>query len=401
MTLAVGDRVVISLERAAHGGTCVGRHEGQVVFARLGIPGETVEVEITEIGPKQRFARGEVLEVKVASPDRVVPACDHAVAYGCGGCDWQHVALPRQREIKRGIIVEQLQRLGGLPAEHPALAGLQVQACGDDETGLQYRTRMDFVGDARGRLGLRAARSHDVLNVQPCPLAVPAISESDEIRRPWAAGGAVRFAASAHGVTVVPEGVRDEIVVERVAGHTFSVGARGFWQAHRNAPETFVALAAELLAPRPGESVLDLYGGVGLFAKPLAAAVGVGGRVVCVEADKDAARLARRNLKDYPHAEVVGERVDRWLQQTPLRRVDCIVLDPPRTGAGPEVLRRLLRLQPRAVLYVACDPAALGRDLAEIGASGYELTTLRAVDAFPQTAHVETFALLTPVAGTR
>jgi tRNA/tmRNA/rRNA uracil-C5-methylase (TrmA/RlmC/RlmD family) len=271
-----------------------------------------------------------------------------------------------------------------------------VEACGDDHEGLHYRTRMDFVADPRGRLGLRATRSHEVIALAECPIAVSAINQDEAMQTPWLAGGTLRMAAATDGVAVIPQGATPTTVRERVFTAGFDVAADGFWQVHRNAPEAFTSLAEAMLQPREGDFLLDLFGGVGLFARILGAQLGAGGRVVLVESDSRASRLAKRNLRSLPQAVVVAERVDRWLRQRSVTHADLVVLDPPRAGAGRDVITALLRLRPRRVLYVACDPASLARDVAFARDAGYRLAQLRALDAFPQTQHIETFALFVP-----
>lgn len=396
MSLKVGDIVEIELQRPAHGGFSVGRYDGQVVFVRHGIPGELVRAEITELGSGGSFARAEVESVIEASADRVTPRCPHAVPGGCGGCDWQHVTLERQRVMKADIIREQLIRVGKCDPEDPLITDLRVGPCGDDVDGFGYRTRMDFVADARGRIGLRSPRSHDVIPLTSCPLAVQAINESEAFHQPWGAGSTIRVAASTTGLQVMPEGAASITLTERVGNAAFDVAADGFWQVHRSAATEFTARAMALLNPQAGEFLVDLYGGVGLFAKLIAPRLGAGGRIVLVEGDRSATRLAKRNLRDLPHTEVVNDRVDRWLRATRVTKADIVILDPPRTGAGKAVMPAVCGLRPRAVLYVACDPASLARDVAIAREHGYELRRLEAVDAFPHTAHVETFALLEP-----
>lgn len=393
VTLNVSDVIDVDLERPAHGGYSVGRVDGQVVFVRLGVPGERVRATVTEVGPGGRFVRAEVDSVLSASPDRVEPRCRHAVPGGCGGCDWQHVALSRQRAIKADIVREQLIRVGKCDPNDPLLQALTVQPCGDDEDGFGYRTRMDFVADPRGRLGLRAARSHDVIALPGCPLATSSINTSEALHQPWGAGTSVRIADADTGLAVVPDAADAITVKQHVGEMTFDVLATGFWQVHRNAPEVFTALARELLAPRPGELLLDLYGGVGLFAGVLGHKLGAGGKTILVEGDRSAARLAKRNLRTLDHVEIHAERVDQWLRQTRIRHVDIVVMDPPRAGAGKAVIEGVLRMRPRSLLYVACDPASLARDVAFARECDYRLTGLRAVDAFPHTSHIETFAL--------
>ena len=396
VSLNLDDVVDVVLDRPAHGGYSVGRVDGQVVFVRLGIPGERVRAVITEIGQGGRFVRAEVESVLDASPDRVEPSCRHAVPGGCGGCDWQQVSLPRQRAIKAEIIREQLIRVGKCDPDDALLCDLVVHPCGDDDTGFGYRTRMDFVADPRGRLGLRSARSHDVIALQGCPLATSSINDSEALHQPWAAGSSVRIASADSGLAVVPDGADTITVKQRVGEMSFDVLSTGFWQVHRNAPTAFTGLARDLLAPKPGEFLLDLYGGVGLFAGVLAPLLGAGGRIAMVEGDRAAARLAKRNLRGIEHVEIYPDRVDQWLRMTRITKVDLVVMDPPRSGAGKAVIQGVLRMRPRRLLYVACDPASLARDIAIARECDYRLTDLRAVDAFPHTAHVETFALLEP-----
>ncbi|TQS41305.1 methyltransferase [Cryptosporangium phraense] len=178
-------------------------------------------------------------------------------------------------------------------------------------------------------------------------------------------------------------------VREVAAGRRWLVRADGFWQVHPAAPDALVTAVTEALAPQPGESVLDLYAGAGLFAGVLASAVGEYGRVVAVESDRGACDDARRNLRDTPWASVVVGRVDSALSSGLPEPVDLVVLDPPRSGAGAAVVRAVASRSPRAIAYVACDPAAFARDVATFAEVGYALQRVRAFDAFPMTHHVE------------
>lgn len=185
-------------------------------------------------------------------------------------------------------------------------------------------------------------------------------------------------------------------VEEDAAGRTWTFDATAFWQVHPGAADTLVAAVLELLAPRPGDHAIDLYAGVGLFAGALAEPVGPGGRIDAVESDPTAIAGAKRSLHDVATVHLHEDRVDRWLRQTRLRRCDLIVLDPPRAGAKKQVMERMIGLKPRAIAYVACDPAALARDIATAKALGWQLSALQAFDLFPMTHHVECVALLQP-----
>ena len=344
--------MILTVGSVAHGGHFVARTpEGQVVFVRHALPGETVRVEVTE--DDGRFLRADAVEVLSPSPHRVVAPCPLARPGGCGGCDFQHVDPAFQRELKASVVREQLQRLAGLqwPVEVEEVPPI-----------LRWRTRMQYVELPGGRRGLRKHRSHDVIPVADCLIAAPD-ARSD----------------------------RDGSVVERVGPHSFEVAASGFWQVHPAAPQVLVDAVLGMLRPRPGERSLDLYAGVGLFSAFLAEH----GPVVSVEGDRRAASYAEGNLAGMD-ARVVKGQVDRVLRRGLEGSFDLVVLDPPRIGARRTVVESVTGLGPRAVAYVACDPAALARDVGYFAGHGYELRQLRAFDLFPMTSHTECVALLEP-----
>jgi tRNA/tmRNA/rRNA uracil-C5-methylase (TrmA/RlmC/RlmD family) len=355
----VGERFTAEVGPVAHGGHCVARlpePDARVVFVRHAIPGERVVLEITEGTEGDRFWRGDAVEVLDASPDRVPAPCPVAGPGLCGGCDFQHVSLSRQRELKSDVVREQLSRLAGLDLE------VTVEAVPGDVDGLRWRTRQRYVALPDGRRGMRKHRSHDVVPVEDCLLEAP-----------------------------TPP-------THSVLGHDFSVAGDGFWQVHPGAPRVLVETVIDVLHPRPGESALDLYAGVGLFARFLLDAVGERARVVAVEADRTACDHARLNLGldqlDRRSVEVACGAVHRVLASAYDEPFDLVVLDPPREGAKRRVVEQVVDRHPRAVAYVACDPAALARDVAIFAEHGYRLERLRALDLFPTTHHVECVALL-------
>ena len=190
----------------------------------------------------------------------------------------------------------------------------------------------------------------------------------------------------------------DHVLLERAAGRSWTVDAADFWQVHPAAADTLVATVLDGLAPRPGEGAFDLYCGVGLFAGAL---LDAGCRVWCLESSTAAIELAAHNLSDAAdRVRLRADRVERGLRRLP-KRTGLIVLDPPRTGAGPAVMKAVAFRRPRAIAYVACDPAALARDLGIAADLGYRPSSIRAFDLFPMTAHVECVAILKPDAGAR
>jgi tRNA/tmRNA/rRNA uracil-C5-methylase (TrmA/RlmC/RlmD family) len=349
----VGERYEVEVGPVAHGGHCVARldEDARVVFVRHALPGERVVVEITEGTEGDRFWRGDAVEVLAASADRVEAPCPYAGPGLCGGCDFQHVRLDRQRQLKADVVREQLARLAGVEVH------VEVEAVAGDDDGLHWRTRQRYVPLPGGGRGMRKHRSHDVVEVDECLIEAP--------------GGPSHT----------------------VGGLSFMVAEHGFWQVHPGAPAALVETVLDVLGPRPGESALDLYAGVGLFARFLLDAVGETGRVVAVEADRAAATHARTNC---PGAEVAAGPVEKVLAASYGEPFDLVVLDPPRTGAKRKVVTQVAARRPRAIAYVACDPAALARDVAIFAEHGYRPVRLRAFDLFPMTHHVECVALLVP-----
>ncbi len=393
----VGDLLDLDIGPVAHGGHFVARHEGRVVFVRHTLPAERVRAEVTEV--RKGYLRADAIEVLAASPDRVAAPCPYAGPGRCGGCDFQHVAPPAQRRLKEAVVREQLVRLGGLSdADLPD--GFAVEPLPGGALG--WRTRVRYAVSDDGRAGLRQHRSNEVVPVERCLIAVPEIQAASITTCRWPAGCevlAVRGVGGEVSVCRVDSGGARVVdgpgeVTEHAADRDWRLRPDVFWQVHPAAADAFTTCVLRLLEPRPGEHVWDLYGGTGLFAAALAERVGPAGRVVTVESAP--APDPARNLADLPQVRVVRGRVERVLARRSMRSVDLVVLDPPRSGAGGEVVKRITAASPRAVAYVACDPAALARDVGTFRDLGWRLAVLRGFDAFPMTHHVECVALLLP-----
>ena len=372
--------VEVTLERVAHGGYVVGRADGKVLFVTGGLPGERVLAEITETG--NRFDRARVVEVLEPAAGRVTPPCP--IADRCGGCDWQHADQPTQLALKGAVVAEQLQRLAGITWQG------SVEAAPGGLTG--WRTRVRYAVDGSGRIGFRGRRSHEVVPLpeQGCLIAVPGPSVAELGTYARAGSDLEVTVASDRTVVAVAGGTRRlPPVLEVVRGRTFEVEPGGFWQVHPHSAEILTGAVLDGLQPREGERALDLYCGVGLFAGAL---VEAGCLVMGAELSREAVQLARRNV---PEATFVAGALERGHRELP-DWADLVVLDPPRKGAGAAVVRAIAERRPRAVAYVACDPAALARDLATFEEAGYAATSIRAFDLFPMTHHVECVAILHP-----
>jgi len=411
-----GVQVELDVGAPAHGGHCVARLDGpngRVVFVRHALPGERVRALVTE--DHGSFCRADAIEVLTASPDRVPAPCPHAGPGRCGGCDWQHANADAQRELKAAVVREQFTRLAKLDVSEllsfvePLDGGL-----------LGWRTRITFAVDAAGRPGLHRHRSHEVEHMTSCPLGVSGVGDTQALDRDWTGlTGIEAVRGDGDGVTVLahrpgpgrrgrgrrpPDRVElvdgPETVTHRVGEREFRVQADGFWQVHPAAAGTFSSAVLDALRPERGESAFDLYCGAGLLTAALADAVGPSGRVVGVESSAQAVADATANLTGLPWATVSRGNVDPALLGRLAEQLgsgpDLVVLDPPRSGAGKDVMQTLVAFGPRAICYVACDPAALARDVAVAGEAGWRLSALRAFDAFPMTHHVECVATLVP-----
>ncbi len=386
--LEVGDRVTVDILAAAHGGHFIARHEGQVLFVRHAIPGERVVVEVSSVASK--VTRADVVEVLEPSTHRVPAPCDFARPDGCGGCDFQHIEISHQRELKAAIITEQFERLGKIKLADLGLT-CEVRAV-EPENGLHWRTRMDFAISDFGKIGFYKNRSKEVQEIDDCLIAVDEMNVASLASRTWNGDARIEVATSSSGETNVSRGGRSlsgpTQLHEVVEGMTYTISPATFWQAHKSAPSTLVDHVMQMMDVRPGDTVCDLYGGAGLFSGALAQAVGSKGRVHLIESDRralaDAAHIFKNNSNVQIHAGMVEQQLPK------IDKADLVLLDPPRTGAGEVVVLSLLKLRPTTIVYVSCDPASLARDAKWITEGGYTMDSIVAFDLFPMTQHIET-----------
>ncbi|UOE44467.1 class I SAM-dependent RNA methyltransferase [Agromyces larvae] len=413
-----GPELELDVERIAHGGVAVARHEGRVVFVADAIPGERVRAQVTDAS-RDRFWRAETLEVLDASPDRrehvwAEASVDRAPEQRAGGAEFGHIRMHRQRALKAEVLQDALARMAGEQREVVVVAVDDALAPGVDvEAGTGWRTRVRLHVDDEGRVGPYAARSHRVVPVASLPLAATALQgiaplgtrfdgavESVELVAPTGGGASVVVRRAGDPREAAPE------IVELVGDRRFRLARDGFWQVHRGAAATLTRAVQQAIDPDRFDLAaehLDLYGGVGLLAAAVGDRFGSTLRITSVEADARATEHAGANLADFVGARAVTARVDRFL--TELGRSDAsrsirggtIVLDPPRSGAGRDVVAGVAALHPAQVVYVACDPVALARDVATFRDLGYGLEELRAFDLFPNTHHVEAVARLSAI----
>jgi 23S rRNA (uracil1939-C5)-methyltransferase len=408
----------LQLTAMAHGGSALGRYEGQVIFVPYAIPGERVRVEIVEA--HRRWSQARLLEILEPSPQRVEPPCPYFGPDKCGGCHFQHIAYEAQLDYKHQVVVDQLARLGGLHEVH-----VEEMIGAAEPWG--YRNHSQFSMTPDGHLGFLTADSHQVVPVKACLLLDPLLDELwTSLDMTWPqlhrlslrCGSAtgdlmaifeldhyedfditVDFSVScvlllADGEVVVLMG--SPHLVEHVAGRDYRVSAGSFFQVNTAAAEALVVLVGDYLSPEGGETLVDLYCGAGLFGLALAHQVN---RVVGVEADPGAAADFRHNAQGLNHVELIEEKVQAALPRLgEAARDSLLVLDPPRSGAGKRVIDDIAQAGPRRIVYVSCDPATLARDARRFTETGYQLLQVQPVDLFAQTHHVESVALFTRAA---
>ena len=382
----------------AAGGAALARDgDGRVVFVDGALPGERVRARLTE--ERRDFARAVTVEVLDPSPDRVDPPCA-ALAAGCGGCTWQHVARAAQGRLKAAVVVDALRRIAHLPEPpEPDVFPLAGDA---------RRTSARLAVSAAGRAGHRPRSGAGAVETEACAAVHPLLEELIVAGRYPGAGTVLLRVAAATGerlarvgahaadvrvpadVVVTEEGDgKPAAVHEVVAGRRFRVSADSFFQSGPVVAATLVdavdAAAGDALGA--GGLVVDAYAGVGLLGAVLAERRRA--RLVAIESDRSAVADARANLAGLD-ARVAATEVARWRPRGDERDVDLVVADPSRTGLGRPGVSALAAAGAARLVLVSCDPASLARDAALLAGAGYRLRSVALVDAFPDTFHVET-----------
>lgn len=392
--------MIIDLTSVAHGGYAVGRHEGKVVFVEGGIPGERVDAELTR--EEKRFSYGRVVDVIDASNDRVSHVWPLAAESAVGGADLGHVSITGQRRWKADVITDALQRIGGGDVHRQVLnaaGAIEVQGFSDGTRGT--RTRVSFIADAEGRPAMRKAGSHETVPLDGMPLALQEIEALGLFDGDWqfVPGDPLKavLPSDSAPVVVTPDGVwsapgvpgdprASETVLSRAGEYRYELAAGGFWQAHIDAPQVLLDAVVDGAALTGTENVLELYSGAGLFTLPLAERAA---HVTAIEGSRGAHADAIENTRGmnvtHRRSGVNPQVVDgQW---------DVVVLDPPREGARLKVSRAIAATGAERIVYVACDPAALARDLSALIPS-YDVESFQAYDLFEHTHHIECVAVL-------
>lgn len=420
----------LRIEGPAQGGEFVARHSGRVVFCRGGITGELAEVVIDD-DPGRAFCRGSVTRVLEPSPDRVDPVCPAAAA-GAGCCDWSHIGPSAARVFAGTVLADQARRIGRIQSVPDRLS---VEVPGGDDATTGWRTVARWVTGDDGVPGVRRSRSREVVT-HPCVQADPRIGEAiraagvgphreilgvlgddgqvhvahrpvtDPVSRGRdrrsRRGAATRARARASRAGRWEHVSGAPTVSRTVGGRTWRLPVDAFWQAHRSAAAHYSDLVRGAVsgAPAlPGDPVVwDLYGGAGLFSAAVLDVV-PRARVTVVESSRASLEAVGSALEIGPAVVPVASRVEQFLERSSGAAdrggdPDLVILDPPRGGAGIEVMTALARGTASRIIHVGCDPASLARDVGVLVSAGWTPAGIQGVAAFPATHHVEGLAVL-------
>ena len=384
----------------ANGGSCVAHHEGRVVFVRYALPGERVRVRIT--ADRGSYCHADVVEVIEPAAERTASLCPIAGVDGAGCCDLAFAAPEAARTFKAQVVANQLERLGG-----HRWSGEAEPLSDSGPTGWRTRVRLDVGADHRP--GFHRYHSHELVTDLRCA-QLPAgmldglaqnLSRAD-LPPTAQLHVAVDDDGERHVVRTLRQGRRTATkvvegsyeAVQRLDGRSWRVPVTAFWQAHRDAAGVYSRLVADWAQPSAGMTAWDLYGGAGVFAAALGGAVGESGRVLSVDMSRGSTRAARAALADLPQVEVVTDSVRRALTAQ-RSSADVAVLDPPRAGAGRDVIDLLAAARVPRVVHIGCEAASFARDIGLYLSHGYVVEQLKVFDAFPLTHHTECVALLT------
>ena len=416
MTGPAPAELVLTTGPAANGGSCVSRHDGRVVFVRYALPGEVVRARVT--AERGSYWHAEVIEVLEPSPDRIDPLCPIAAGPpaagpiaagppaagpiagvdGAGCCDLAFAEPAAIRSLKGGVVANQLARLADYQWEG------QAEPVGAGEArGWRSRVRLAVGGD--GRAGFHRYHSAELVTDLRCGQLAAGLLDGIDERR-WRPGDQIHVVLDDDGqrhVVTTSRGRRGMSVVDGAAETVQRVGERawrlpvtGFWQSHRDAAATYSAVVRDWAVRSGADLAWDLYGGAGLFAGALADALGGDAVIVTVDTAKAASASARSALADLPGVQVVSDSARKFLiRQSGSGGAGIAVLDPPRAGAGREVIDLLAGHGVGTVIHIGCEAAAFARDIGLYRGHGYRVDSIRVFDAFPLTHHVECIALLT------
>jgi len=386
----IPDSLDLRLETMDWLGDTLTQYEGERVFVFGGIPGETVRVEMLR-RQRKRIA-GRVIGVENPSTERIEPACPH---FGeCTGCQWQHIRYEHQLTLKRRMVIEALESVGGI-------SSVQVSPVVPSDKTFGYRNHARFTARRDGSLGFVNRDTRRFIRIDECLLMHLGINgllnqlqghcgETTQLSIRYGVNTGEWLIQPRMKAEAIPLQTGQKHYYETVQGNSFRIGSPSFFQVNISQAERMAGLIRERLGLTGQELLVDAYAGVGTFAVLLAP---FAGKVIAIEESASANEDAKHNIQGFSNVKLIADKTEKILGELP-QQPDCVILDPPRVGCLPEAIEALIARPPKRLVYVSCDPRALARDLKMLTSGPFIIEEVLPVDLFPQTHHIECLAVL-------
>ena len=385
MTLAIGEILTLDIGNIANGGHFVARHDNQIIFVRHAIFGETAKVKDTAINSKVAF--GDAVEILKPSKDRVAPPCQYSHPEGCGGCDFQHINYRAQSGLKKEVLKDQFKRITKVDISPDIVTS-------NPPNGLHWRSRLNLAISENKKVGLRAHKSNNVIEIDKCMIALNEINKSDIFTKNWDNEENLKISCSSTNEINVSQFEKNILgpdkLTENVDKNTYTISPKSFWQSHINAPSLLLQQVMREANIKQDEIVCDLYGGVGLFTLPISKLIGKNGQVHLIEMNDTCIEDANIMFKHIDNIYIHHGTVEQKLGS--VKNIDTIILDPPRNGVSKQVINQIIEKKPNTIVYVSCSPSTLARDSKVLLENKYSLSNIVGLDLFPMTHHIESIA---------
>ena len=385
MALNIGDILTLNIGDIANGGHFVAKHDNQIFFVRHAITGEIAKVKITAINSK--FAFGDAIEIIKSSKNRVPSPCKYSHHKGCGGCDFQHINYNVQSDLKKQVLQDQFKRIAKIDISPDIITP-------DPSNGLHWRSRLNLAISENHKVGFRAHKSNDVIEIDECLIALKEINNSDIFHTNWDGEENLKISCSNTKELNVSKFEKSisgpDKLTENVDEYEYTISPKSFWQSHKNAPSILLQQVISNANIKKDHVVCDLYGGVGLFTLPISKLVGNNGQVHLIEMDRNCIQDANIMFENINNIFIHHGKVEQKLGG--VKKIDTIILDPPRNGVSKQVINQMIEKKPNLIIYVSCNPSTLARDSKILLDNKYKLSNIVGLDLFPMTHHIESVA---------
>ena len=385
MSLVIGEILTLDIGNIANGGHFVARHDNQIIFVRHAISGETAKVKVTAIN--SRFAFGDAVEILKPSKDRISPPCKYSHPEGCGGCDFQHINYNVQSDLKKEVLKDQFKRITKIDI-------LPEIITANPSNGLHWRSRLNLAISENKKVGLRAHKSNNVIEIDECLIALKEINKSDIFSANWDSKENLNISCSSTNQINISQ-VNKSIIgpdklTENVDKNEYTISPKSFWQSHINAPSLLLQQVIKDADIQHDQIVCDLYGGVGLFTLPISKLIGKNGQIHLIEMNDTCIEDANIMFEHIDNIYIHHGTVEQKLGS--VKKIDTIILDPPRNGVSKQVINQMIEKKPNTIIYVSCNPSTLARDSKILLDNKYSLSNIVGLDLFPMTHHLESVA---------